>query len=224
MDFSLFYSDGLHLVEKGNLKLGKSILKAIDSNSNANPYKNAVCFSLNECDFPSLPSPSTTSKPLYSPVKCVGPVREPIRHLFRSFAQASKPFRSVVLPVCSVPISMSHSSLCQLVVASAPCVSPVRITTATFPSHVPNICYADASIRSFSSKFNLSLLLSLLFLHVKSVHLLPLVSLLTHQVLHVLVPPLLQHFLLHRIRTVTELLRFLVPISLPILRLVLLIL
>ena len=30
-DILLFYSDGLHLIEKGNLKLGKSILKAIDS-------------------------------------------------------------------------------------------------------------------------------------------------------------------------------------------------
>ena len=39
LDFSLFYSDGLHLVEKGNLKLGKSILKATDSNSNATSYK-----------------------------------------------------------------------------------------------------------------------------------------------------------------------------------------
>ena len=29
LDFSLFYSDGLHLIEKGNLKLGKSILKSI---------------------------------------------------------------------------------------------------------------------------------------------------------------------------------------------------
>ena len=51
-----------------------------------------------------------------------------------------------------VPVSMSHSSLYQPVVTSAPCVSPVRITTATFPSHIPNICYTDASIRSFSSK------------------------------------------------------------------------
>ena len=69
IDFSLFYSDGLYFVEKGNLKLGKSIFKATDSNSNANPYKNAVCFSLNECDFPLLPSPATTSKPVYSLVK-----------------------------------------------------------------------------------------------------------------------------------------------------------
>ena len=115
--FSLFYSDGLHLVEKGNLKLGKSILKAIDSNSNANPYKKAVCFNLNECDFPPLPSPATTSKPLYSPVKYVGPVCKPISHLFKSFV------------------------------------------------HNP------------------------LFLLIKNIHLLPLLSLLTHQNLHVLVPP-----------------------------------
>ena len=31
LDFSLFYSDDLHLVQKGNLEYGKSILKAIDS-------------------------------------------------------------------------------------------------------------------------------------------------------------------------------------------------
>ena len=47
---------------------------------------------------------------------------------------------------------MSHSSLYQPVVAFAPCVSPVRLTTATFSSHIPNICYSDASIRPFSSK------------------------------------------------------------------------
>ena len=105
-------------------------------------YENAVCFNLNGCDSPPLPSAATTSKPLYSPVKCVGPVRKPIHRLFRLFAQVSKPFRSVVLP----------SSLYQPAVASAPCVSPVRITSATFPSHIPNICYTDASTRSFSSK------------------------------------------------------------------------
>ena len=144
LDFSLFYSDGLHLVEKGNLKLGKSILKVIDSKSNANPYKNAVCFNLSNCDFPQLPFPATTSKTLYSPVKYVGPVRKPIRRLFKSFAQVNKPFRSSVLPVCSVFVSMSHSLLYQPFVASAPCVSPVRITTATFPSHIPNTCYTNA--------------------------------------------------------------------------------
>ena len=39
---SLFYSDSLKLVKKSNLKLGKSILEAIDFNSNTNPYKNTV--------------------------------------------------------------------------------------------------------------------------------------------------------------------------------------
>ena len=80
LDFSLFYSDGLHLVEKGNLRFRKSILKAIDSNINANSYKNAVWFNLNECDFSPLPSPATRSKP---PVKYVCPVRKPIRCLFK---------------------------------------------------------------------------------------------------------------------------------------------
>ena len=47
LDFLLFYSDGLHLVEKGYLELGKSILKAVDSTVTGskipNRYKNAVC-------------------------------------------------------------------------------------------------------------------------------------------------------------------------------------
>ena len=71
--FSLVYSDSLHLVEKYNFKLDKSILKAIDSNSNTNPYKSAVCFNLNECDFPRLPCPATRCKPIYSPLKSVAP-------------------------------------------------------------------------------------------------------------------------------------------------------
>ena len=146
MDFSLFYSDALNLVEKVNLKFGKSILKAIDFNKNVNPYKSAVCFDLNECGFPPLPSPATRSKTLHSPVKCVGPVRKPICCLFKSFAQGCEPFCLTVLPACSVPISMSHSSLQQPVVTSAHYVSPVRITTATFPSHLPNVYYTNASI------------------------------------------------------------------------------
>ena len=152
LDFSLFLSGGLHLVEKGNLKLDKSILKAIDSNSNANSYKNSVCFNLNECDFPPLPSSKTRCKLVYSPVKYVGPVRKPIRRVFKSFAQGYEPFCSTVLPVCSAPVSVFHSSLYQPVVTSVPYMSPVRIPTAIFPSYIPNICYTNASIRSFSSK------------------------------------------------------------------------
>ena len=101
MHFSLFYLDALHLVEKGNVKLWQINLKAIDSNSNANPYKNAVCFNLNECDFLPMPSPATRSKPLHSPVKCVGPVRKLIRRLFKSFAQGYETFRLIVLPSCT---------------------------------------------------------------------------------------------------------------------------
>ena len=101
-------------------------------------------------------------------------------------------------------------------------VSPVRITIATFPSHIPNICYTNASIRSFSSTLKLPLFVSLLFLLIKNMHLLQLLSVLTHQILHVLVLPLLQHFLFHHTRT--ELLQFLVPFYLSILWLILLIL
>ena len=61
--FCSFIQIVLHLVKKGNLKLGKSILEAVDSNSNGNPYTNAVCFNLNECDFPLLPFPATRCKP-----------------------------------------------------------------------------------------------------------------------------------------------------------------
>ena len=85
----------------------------MDSNSNANLYKNAVCFNLNECDFPPLPSPASRSKPLRSPVKCVDPVRKPIRPLVKSFAQGYKTFRLTVLPACSIPVSISDSSLHQ---------------------------------------------------------------------------------------------------------------
>ena len=59
--FLLFYSDDLHLVEKGNLELGKSILKATDSTITGSRipdlYKNEVCsadFNLNLQDFPTL--------------------------------------------------------------------------------------------------------------------------------------------------------------------------
>ena len=58
--FSLFYSDGMHLVLDSSLELGKSILKVIDSITDSrisNSYKNAVCstdFKLNQEDFPTL--------------------------------------------------------------------------------------------------------------------------------------------------------------------------
>ena len=61
-------------------------------------------------NFPPLPSPATRSKPPYSPVKYVGPVRKPIRRLLKTFAQGYEPFRSTVLPACSVPVSVPNAS------------------------------------------------------------------------------------------------------------------
>ena len=106
-----------------------------------------------QCHFPPLLFPANRCKPIYSSVKFVGPVCKPTCRVFKSFTQGYQPFRSTVLPVCSVTVSMSHSSLYQTGVTSLPYVSPVRILTATFPSHIPNICYNNASIRSLYSKF-----------------------------------------------------------------------
>ena len=131
--FSLFYANGLDIVKEGNFKLGNSILNAINSNSNANPYKNAVCFNLNECDFSSLPFPATRCKPIYSPVKNVDPVCKLVCRVFKSFAQGYEPFCSAVLPVHSVLVLLSHISLYQHVLTSVPYVSHVRIAIATFP-------------------------------------------------------------------------------------------
>ena len=60
-------------------------------------------------NFPPLPSHSTGSKTLYSPVKYVGPVRKPIHRLLKTFAQGYEPFCSNVLPACSAPLSISNA-------------------------------------------------------------------------------------------------------------------
>ena len=96
-------------------------------------------------------------------------------------------------------------------------LQPFRLTYQTFAILILRF---DVFLQSLK----LPLPLSLLFLLIKNMHLRLLISLLTHQILHLLALLLLQHFLFHHIRTVTELLQFLVPIYLPILRLVLLIL
>ena len=94
----------------------------------------------------------------------MGTVCKPIRRVFKSFAQDYKPFLLSALPACSVP--MSNSSLYQPVVTSVPYFNPVRIPTVTFPSHISNICYTNALIRSFSSKLKTtSTLQSFLYSH-----------------------------------------------------------
>ena len=133
--------------------------------------------------------------------------------MFRPFVQDYKPFPSTILPICSAPVTMSHSSLYQPVVTSVSYVSPVKIPTATFPFHIPNTYYTSNSIRSvfselkttytlksslFSHQVNGVLkLLEHLSHHIKrNMHLLPLLSPFTHQAKRMLVLPLLQSFLL----------------------------
>ena len=110
-----------------------------------------------------------------------------------------------------------------LLFTSAPCVL-LELQLQPFPVTYQTFAIPMLRFYLFLQSLKLPLLLSLLFLLIKNLHLLLILSLITHQILHVLVHPLLQHFLFHNIRTVTELLQFLVPIYLPILRLVLLIL
>ena len=66
LNADLYYSDKLHLVQKGNLKLAESIFNSIevsnDSNHNnrfSKSYKMAMLFKFNNAEFPPLPFPST---------------------------------------------------------------------------------------------------------------------------------------------------------------------
>ena len=75
LNADLYYSDRLHLVEKGNLKLAESIFNSIEvpndficrnhNNKFSKSYKMAVSFKLNNTDFPPLLFPSV-SKPVSS--------------------------------------------------------------------------------------------------------------------------------------------------------------
>ena len=190
-----------------------------------------------------MPYPATRCKPICSSVKYVGPVLKPIRRVLKPFVQDYKTFRSTVLEVCSVTVSMLHSSLYQPVVTYVPYVIPFRIPTATFPSHIPNIWYTNASIWSvsFKPKTTSTLMYSLSFHQINASPRTFRTPLLTSSYYEKYVPTfatkppyspdqknassyLLQCFLLHHVRLVTELLQFLVPFSFPILWIVLLIL
>ena len=106
LDFLLFYSDGLHLVQKGNLKLGKSILKVIDSTITGSRipchYKNAVCstvFNLNLEDFSTLPctvpvcNPVSFNKSIFKvvPFVQVNPYVSPSKPISASSFHTGKP-------------------------------------------------------------------------------------------------------------------------------------
>ena len=83
-DFLLFYLDGLHLVEKGNLKLGRSYSKEELQNTDrrvTNLCKNTVCstdLNSNQEDFLSLP--------------CIVPVRNSVYHLDKVIFKVFKVF------------------------------------------------------------------------------------------------------------------------------------
>ena len=72
LNADLYYSDRLHLVKKGDLKLAESIFNSIELSNGSNhnnkfskSYKIAVSFKLHNAEFPPLPFPST-SKPVSS--------------------------------------------------------------------------------------------------------------------------------------------------------------
>ena len=104
LDFLLFYLDGLHLVQNGNLEFGKSILKASDSTITGSriqsPYKNAVCstdFNLNLKDFLTLPR--------------TVPVRNPISFNKSIFKVVSTSSLHPTKPICdNLPPSKSVSA------------------------------------------------------------------------------------------------------------------
>ena len=113
---NLFYSDNLHLIEEGNIKLSESIVNVIKPNNEAltistttsQLFKRAADFSFNDSEFPPLPC----SKPVFRNVCISKPVCKPI-------------VRNSFSPTCKPVVRKSVSSVCKPVVHSKP-VSSVR--------------------------------------------------------------------------------------------------
>ena len=151
LDFLLIYSDDLHLVEKGNLELGKSILNAIDSiiigSKILNWYKNAVCsmdFNLNLEDFPKLPS--------------IVPVHNSV-----SFSKSIIKVASIssVCPgkfICDSNVHPSKSVSASFVCTGKPIsnknVHPIRTVSASSVSPGKPICDSNVSLSKHVSAFN----------------------------------------------------------------------
>ena len=142
LDFSLFYSDGLHLVQKGNLKLGKSILNAVASTITGSKipsrYKNSVCstdFNLNLEDFLTLPR--------------TVPVRNPIsfnKSIFKVNSTSSlRPSKPICdnFPPCK---SVSASSFRTGKPISNRNVRPSKTVSASSVSPVKFICGSKVSL------------------------------------------------------------------------------
>ena len=143
LDFSLFYSDDLHLVQKGNLKLGKSILKAIDSTITGSRipirYKNTVCstdFNLNLEDFPTLPR----TVPVFNPVSFNKSI---FKVVSTSSARPSKPICDSNVPP-SKPVSASSFRTGKPI--SNRNVRPSKTVSASSVSPDKPICGSNVSL------------------------------------------------------------------------------
>ena len=112
LNADLYYSDRLHLVEKGYLKLAESIFNSIEvsndficrnhNNKFNNSYKMAVSFKLNNADFPPLPFPSA-SKPV-------------------SYISASLPFITACKPFPHNINTRSFAIATNTPISSVPCI------------------------------------------------------------------------------------------------------
>ena len=145
LDFSLFYSDGLHLVQKGNLKLGKSILKAIDSTITGSriPCRYSD-FNLNLEDFSTL--------------LCTVPVCNPVffnKSIFKVVSTSSiRPSK----PICDSNVPPSKPVSASSFRASKPIsnrnVRPSKTVSASSVSPGKPICGSNVSLSEHVSTIN----------------------------------------------------------------------
>ena len=111
LKLDLFYSDKLHLVEKGNLILAKSIYISVKSHYESQnnyqlnkTYKSVTMFSLNNTDFPTL-TPLSPCKPVSD---CISV--SPCKSVHNSFIKpAQKP--SCISFIKPVPLAVHKCSI-----------------------------------------------------------------------------------------------------------------
>ena len=148
LDFSLFCSDSLHLVEISYFELGKSILKAIvftiTSSEISNHHKSAscsTCFNLNLEDFLTF--------------SCIVPVRNFVYSNKSIFKVVSTSFTCQNKPIChsNVPTSkhVAASSFCTDKPISNRNVNPSKFVSASSVSPGKLICGSNVSLTELGS-------------------------------------------------------------------------
>ena len=111
----LFYSNKLHVVEKGNLILAKSIFISVKSHESRNnyqlnkTYKSVTTFSLNNADFPTL-TPLCPHK-LVSDCISVSPYKSVHNSFIKPFQKPSYISSIKPVPVAVRKCSVYNSSL-----------------------------------------------------------------------------------------------------------------